>query len=196
MKSSSVSIVIVLALLSGCLAAPPRQSSGSSSVAGSAPAPRPPEPVSIQAFSRNPFRSVALPPSRMHGHEQAIAALGSPAKTVVEKVPDQYDKSLIHSLITLRYPFGELTYLRVAGKDVETLILISVRGAQQPLKYGIRIGVTTREQVLKTFGAPEQAQADSLSYAVAYTQEITSSTTFFFEGTALRRVDISSLMMD
>jgi hypothetical protein len=132
----------------------------------------------------------------MHGHEQAIAALGSPAKTVVEKVPDQYDKSLIHSLITLRYPFGELTYLRVAGKDVETLILISVRGAQQPLKYGIRIGVTTREQVLKTFGAPEQAQADSLSYAVAYTQEITSSTTFFFEGTALRRVDISSLMMD
>lgn len=158
--------------------------------------PQPPEPVSIQAFSRNPFRSVTLPPSRMHSHEQGIAVLGSPAKTVVQEVPDQYDKSLIHSLITLRYPFGELTYLHVAGKDVETLILISLRGGQQPLKYGIRIGVTTREQILKTFGPPEQTQADSLSYAVAYTQEITSSTTFFFEGKALSRVDISSLMMD
>ena len=155
-----------------------------------------PEPVSIQAFSRNPFQSVALPPSRIHGHEQAVAALGSPSKTVVHEVPDQYDKSLIHSLITLRYPFGELTYLRVAGKGVETLILISVRGGQQPLKYGIRIGATTREQIVKTFGAPEQAQADSLSYAVAYTQEITSSTTFFFDGNALSRIDISSLMMD
>ena len=158
--------------------------------------PQPQEPVSIQAFSRNPFRSVALPPSRIHGHEQAIAVLGSPAQTVVHDVADQYDKSLVHSLITLRYPFGELTYLRVAGKGVETLILISVRGAQQPLKYGIRVGATTREQIIRTFGAPEQVQADSLSYGVAYTQEITSSTTFFFDGNALSRVDISSLMMD
>ena len=161
-----------------------------------APPAEAPEPVSIQGFSRNPFQRVMLPASRMHRHEQAVASLGQPRQTIVKNMPDQHDKTFINSLITLRYSFGELVYLHVSGKDVENLILVSVRTNDQPLKYRIRIGATTREEILKLFGMPGQSSADAFSYDVQYTQEITSSTTFFFDGNGLSRVDISSLMMD
>lgn len=170
---------------------------GASAAARPAPMrPPAPEQPSVQAFSQSPFQSVELPPSRIHGHEKAVDALGRPQQTTVENQPDQYDPTVANSLITLRYSWGELVYLHAGGTGLENLILVSIHGNQLPLRYGLRFGVTTRERVLRLFGAPEQAAEQSLSYPVQYTQEMTNSTTFFFEGGVLTRMDISSLMMD
>lgn len=177
---------VALTVISGCV----------TPVSHPPPAAEAPEPVSIQGFSRNPFQRITLPASRMHRHEQAVAALGQPRQTIVKDMPDQHDKTRVNSLITLRYSFAELVYLHVSGKDVENLILLSIRANDQPLKYGIRIGATTREEILKLFGMPEESRADAFAYDVQYTQEMTNSTTFFFDGDALSRIDISSLMMD
>ncbi len=154
------------------------------------------EPVSIQSFSRNPFRAVTLPSSRMHRHEEAVKALGSPTEILRQEAPSRHDPAIINSLLTLRYPFGDLVYLHVAGKDIENLILMRLHGNQVPLQSGIRFGQTTRGQIVKLFGAPQEQESNSLSYSVPYTQEITSSTTFFFHDDVLSQVDISSLMMD
>ncbi len=154
------------------------------------------EPVSIQAFSRNPFAGASLPGSRMHRHEEAEKVLGSPTETLRQDAPSQHDPTVINTLITLRYPFGDLVYLHVAGKDIENLILMRLHGNQVPMKYGMRFGETTRAQIVKLFGTPQDQQDNSVSYSVPYTQEITSSTTFFFRDGVLLQVDISSLMMD
>ncbi len=190
MKMSAVSLLLcacALFWLAGCTT-PPRPSP---------PAARPArEPVSIQGFSRNPFLAVTLPSSRVHRHEEAVKALGSPTETLRQDAPSRHDPAIVNSLLTLRYPFGDLVYLHVAGKDIENLILMRLHGNQVPLKYGLRFGETTRGQVVKLFGAPQEQADNSLSYSVAYTQEITSSTTFFFHDGVLVQVDISSLMMD
>ncbi|MGO9410026.1 MAG: hypothetical protein ACLQCB_04660 [Spirochaetia bacterium] len=154
------------------------------------------EPVSVQAFSFNPFFSVTLPPSRIHSHEEAIRALGTPAEVLTKQAPGEHDPTIVNSVITLRYAFGELVYLRVSGKDVENLILIQLHGNQAALRYGIRFGETTRDQVLKLFGKPQDTQDNSVSYNVLYTEEITNPTTFYFHDNVLIEIDISSLMMD
>lgn len=154
------------------------------------------EQISIQSFSDNPFLSVALPQSRIHSHEEAVRALGRPAQTLIQDAPSQHDPTIINSLITLRYAFGDLVYLHVRDKDVENLILIRLHGNQLPLKYGVRFGQTTREEIQKLFGPPQDVQENSYSYSVRYTQEITNLTTFYFRDSALLEVDISSLMMD
>jgi len=155
-----------------------------------------PEPVSLQAFSRSPFLTFSLPSSRMHRHEEAVKVLGNPIEIVRKDAPSQHDPTVINSVITLRYAFCELLYLRVSGKNVENLIPVRLHGNQVPLRYGIRFGRTTREQIVKLFGTPPESEENSFSYNVAYTQEITSATTFFFRGDKLLQVDISSLMMD
>lgn len=161
-----------------------------------ATAPITPEPVSIQAFSRNPFLAITLPSSRMHRHEEAVKALGSPIELTVKDAPSQHDPSIINSVITLRYAFGDLVYLHVAGRDMENLILVRLHGNQVPLKYGIRFGRTARARIVKLFGMPQDREENSFSYNVQYTQEITCSTTFYFRDDTLLQVDISSLMMD
>jgi len=125
-----------------------------------------------------------------------VKALGNPIETTAKEAPSQHDPSIINSVITLRYAFGELVYLHIAGKDIENLILVRVHGNEVPLKYGIRFGRTTRAQIVKLFGAPQDREDNSFSYNVSYTQEITSSTTFYFRDDTLLQVDISSLMMD
>jgi hypothetical protein len=154
------------------------------------------EQVSIQAFSFNPFLSVPLPSSRIHSHEEAIKALGRPADVLTKQAPSQHDASIVNSIITVRYSFGDLVYLHVFGKDVENLILIQLHGNEAALRYGIRFHETTREQVLKLFGKPQDTQENSVSYNVPYLQEITNSTTFYFHDNVLIEIDISSLMMD
>lgn len=171
-------------------------------VAGCATPPHPPgiptgpESVSLQAFSRNPFQSVTLPGSRMQRHEEAIKALGPPSATLTKDTPNAQDPTIIDSVITLRYTFGELLYLHVSGKNLENLILIQLHGNQIALKYGIRFGETTREQIQKLFGPAQHTEANSLSYDVRYAQEMTNSTTFYFKDRVLIQVDIASLMMD
>jgi len=153
-------------------------------------------PPSVQAFSINPFASVALPASRMQVHTDAVKVLGRPRETLTRDAPSEHDPRIVNSIITLRYAFGDLVYLHVAGKDVENLILIQLRGNQLPLKYGIRLGETTREQIVKLFGPPQDTQENSVSYNVPFTQEIINSTTFYFREQTLLQIDISSLMMD
>ena len=152
--------------------------------------------VSIQAFSFNPFLSVTLPPSRIHSHEEAIEALGRPADVLTKQAPSPHDATIVNSIITVRYSFGDLVYLHVLGKDVENLILIQLHGNEAALRYGIRFRETAREQVLKLFGKPQDTQENSVSYNVPYSQEITNSTTFYFHDDVLIEIDISSLMMD
>jgi hypothetical protein len=165
---------------------------------GPSPGKAPPaqERISIQSFSYNPFLSVTLPASRMHSHEEAIKALGPPVETLTRNAPSQHDPAIINSVITLRYAFGDLVYLHVRDKDLENLILIQLHGNQLLLKYGIRFGQTTREDIKKLFGAPQDIQDNSYSYDVRYTQEITNLTTFYFRDKVLLDIDISSLMMD
>jgi hypothetical protein len=179
--------VSALTCLAGCVTSPPRPAASAVPVQ---------QPVSIQAFSRNPFLGVALPSPRMHRHEEAVKVLGSPIETVTRDVPSRHDPAAINSVFTLRYSFGELIYLHVPSKGVENLILIRLNGNQVPLKYGIRFGKTTREQITKLFGVPQERESNSVTYDVAYTQELTSPTTFFFRDDTLLEVDISSLMMD
>jgi hypothetical protein len=174
----------VLLLVTGCATTHPAK----------APAAR--EPISIQAFSYNPFQSITLPRSRMHSHDDAVKALGRPREVLTKEAPSEHDPRIVNSVITLRYAFGDLVYLHVNGKDVENLILIQLHGNAVPLKYGLRFGETSREQILKLFGQPQDTQENSYSYNVQYTQEITNSTTFYFKDTVLIQVDISSLMLD
>jgi hypothetical protein len=169
---------------------------GCASVQPHAKPPAAAEPVSVQAFSYNPFLSATLPATRMQSHEEAIKALGRPLSISTRDAPSEHDPNVINSVITLRYAFGDLMYLRVSGKDVENLILIKLTGNQVPLRYGIRFGETTREKILKLFGPAQDAQENSFSYNIQYTQEITNSTTFYFRDKVLLEVDISSLMMD
>ena len=152
--------------------------------------------VSIQAFSFNPFLSVTLPPSRIHSHEEAIKALGRPADVLSKMAPSQHDATIVNSIITVRYSFGDLVYLHVFGKDAENLILIQLHGNEAALRYSIRFRQTSREQVLKLFGKPQDTQENSVSYNVPYSQEIANSTTFYFHDNVLIEIDISSLMMD
>jgi hypothetical protein len=154
------------------------------------------EPVSIQTFSFNPFLSVKLPPSRIHSHEEAIKALGPPADVLTKQAVNQRDATIVNSIITVHYSFGDLVYLHVFGRDAENLILIQLHGNEAALRYGIRFRETTCEQVLKLFGKPQDTQENSVSYNVPYSQEITNSTTFYFHDNVLIEIDISSLMMD
>jgi hypothetical protein len=178
--------LVILLLLAGCATpAPP-------------PAERPPlrEAVSVRSFSLDPFLSVNLPQSRMHSHKEMVRILGAPLQTLTREVPNKHDPSVMDSVITLRYAFGDLAYLHVPGKDVENLLLMRLRGNQIPLKYGVRFGSTTREDIRKLFGPPQDIQENSYSYSVRSTEEITNLTTFYFRDEMLLEVEISSLMMD
>ncbi|HTP57635.1 MAG TPA: hypothetical protein VMM82_01890, partial [Spirochaetia bacterium] len=132
MHASLAACAGILLLMAGCVTPAPR------------PAKAPParEAISIQSFSLNPFSSVDLPQSRMHPHQEMVRVLGSPLQTLTREVPNQHDPSIMDSVITLRYAFGDLAYLHVPGKDVENLMLMQLRGNQLPLKYGIRFGRT------------------------------------------------------
>lgn len=189
MKSARISFLAcgaALCLIVGCATGARKPPQGQAA----------PEQVSIASFSRNPFQFATLPGSRMHRHEDAVSALGQPLSTDRRDAPSQHDPSIVNTVITLHYAFGDLVYLHVAGKDIENLILIRLHGNQAPLRYGIRFGETTREQIVKLFGAPEEVEENSVSYSVVYTQELTNSTTFYFKDKELLEVDISSLMMD
>ena len=156
----------------------------------------PPESVSIQAFSDDPFLSAPLPSSPMHSHQEAIKALGQPQEVLTKDAPSEHDPKIVNSLTTLRYAFGDLVYLQVVGKDVENLILIQLHASKVPLKYGIKIGKTTRAQVLGLFGQPQDREDNSFTYTIPSTQEITNTTTFYFRDAVLLEVDISSDMLD
>jgi len=132
----------------------------------------------------------------MHRHEEAIKALGHPDGILTKDTPSAQDPKIIDSVITLRYSFGDVVYLRVTAKDLENLILIQLHGNKMPLRYGIRFGETSREQIQKLFGPAQHSEDNSLSYDVQYTPEMTNSTTFYFKNAVLLQLDISSLMMD
>jgi len=178
--------VVVCLAGAGCAMSPPPPVKAAAEVG----------PPTIQAFSSNPFATVALPASQMHMHGDAVKALGPPRETLTRDAPSQHDPKIVNTIVTLRYAFGDLVYLRVVGKDVENFILVQLHGNQLPLKYGIRFAQTTRERILKLFGRPQDEEENSVSYSIPSTQEITNSTTFYFRGQTLLQIDISSLLMD
>ena len=145
--------LVVGALLAGCSAGGPERA-----------AERAPVPAESEASVATVYAAgLTFGTTR----DSVTGRLGAPHRSTVEPEPNRHDPSVTDTIRALRYDDLVFTFLEAGGSGSEFLVQVDATGSRPPLP-GLRIGRSTRSDIVAALGEPQRVDTMADTVALAY----------------------------